>query len=295
MKKYLFITLFLTFASSASAQLLWQVSGNGLEKPSYLFGTYHLVSEEFIDSVPGLNDAILSVDQVMVEIEEAILSSPDMTYQLAMECVTPADSTLDVLLNADDYKLVDNMMSAYMGMPGALKFFNNVKPAVISAQLEVMEAMKYFPDFDSSKQIDGAVERRARNAGKPAYSLESVETQIAALMGVPLEEQAQNLVEICRNDSIFLEYNRQLVQAYRSQDLDAIWQLLNDDEMGGNDEGDLERLIYGRNRAWVEKLVGELPLRSTLVCVGSGHLPGDQGLIALLRGLGYTVKPYKQQ
>lgn len=294
MRKLFILSMFFAFTATVNAQLLWTVSGNGLEKPSYLFGTYHLVPEEFIDSVAGLNDAILATDQVMVEIEEAVLSSPEMTYQLATACIAPADSTLDVLLSADDYRLVDSIMSGYMGMSGTIKLFNNVKPAVISVQLEIMEAMKYFPDYNAEKKIDGAVENRARKAGKPAYSLESADTQIAAMLGDPLEEQAKNLVEICQNDSLFYEYNRELIQAYYSQDLDALWQVLNDDDMG-NDNDDIERLIYSRNRAWVEKIKDELPLRSTLVCVGAGHLPGEQGLIALLRGLGYTVKPYKQQ
>ena len=38
----------------AQSQLLWQVSGHGLTRPSYLFGTHHLIPVSFLDSVPGL-------------------------------------------------------------------------------------------------------------------------------------------------------------------------------------------------------------------------------------------------
>jgi hypothetical protein len=36
-----------------------------------------------------------------------------------------------------------------------------------------------------------------------------------------------------------------------------------------------------------------MPERAALVCVGAGHLPGDQGLLQLLRDRGYTVEPMK--
>ena len=40
MKKFSLILALLAIAISANAQLLWKISGNGLQKPSYLFGTF---------------------------------------------------------------------------------------------------------------------------------------------------------------------------------------------------------------------------------------------------------------
>ena len=52
MKRITFL-ITLLFALTCQAQLLWKVSGGTLEKPSYLFGTYHLMPSAFVDSVPG--------------------------------------------------------------------------------------------------------------------------------------------------------------------------------------------------------------------------------------------------
>ena len=72
MKKLAFIaTLVALFTFSANAQLLWKVSGNGLAKPSYLFGTCHIATVKLTDSITGFNDALNACDAVYGEIEKA--------------------------------------------------------------------------------------------------------------------------------------------------------------------------------------------------------------------------------
>ena len=82
-----------------------------------------------------------------------------------------------------------------------------------------------------------------------------------------------------------------LVEAYLAQDLSQLEAIITDPEIGGDDAEAMDALIYDRNRSWAEKLVTMMPERSCLVCVGAGHLPGNQGLLQLLRDRGYTVEP----
>ncbi len=56
-----------------------------------------------------------------------------------------------------------------------------------------------------------------------------------------------------------------------------------------------EVLLYQRNRNWVAKLKDLMPAKSLLVAVGAGHLPGDKGVINLLRKAGYTVTPIENK
>ena len=58
MKKILGILLFIGIALNANAQLLWKISGNGLEKPSYILGTHHLAPLSIKDSIAGLPEAV---------------------------------------------------------------------------------------------------------------------------------------------------------------------------------------------------------------------------------------------
>ena len=47
-----------------SAQRLWKISGNGLEKPSYIFGTHHLAPASIADSTAGFSEALDAVERV---------------------------------------------------------------------------------------------------------------------------------------------------------------------------------------------------------------------------------------
>ena len=69
-KRLIFIlaaSVILTFQSNA--QLLWKISGNGLEKPSYLFGTHHVAPIHICDSIAGFNEAFNSCKQLYGELE----------------------------------------------------------------------------------------------------------------------------------------------------------------------------------------------------------------------------------
>ena len=76
-----------------------------------------------------------------------------------------------------------------------------------------------------------------------------------------------------------------------AQDLNKMHAVMTDATIGGDSEEQMDALIYSRNRNWVDKLKVMMPERACLVCVGAGHLPGDQGLLQLLRNEGYTVEP----
>ena len=67
MKKLLLLSILACVTLSSSAQLLWKVSGNGLEKPSYLLGTMHLAPAAMIDWIPGMDEALENCEVVIGE------------------------------------------------------------------------------------------------------------------------------------------------------------------------------------------------------------------------------------
>lgn len=291
MKKLFLIAMLLIAAVSVKGQLLWRVSGNGCYETSYLFGTLHLETEEFIDSVPGLAEAIANCDIIFGEIEGETLTNASTMLQMIKDATAPTDSTLDKLLSPDDYILVDAVVKKYMFGFG-LKELGLLKPAVITAQLTVMQMQKYYPDaLDPNKLIDVAIQKRGKSLGKRIDGLEGVEDQLTALFGAPLMEQAEELLEFCRKDDKFDDSSRQLHDAYRAQDLAKIEKIVFDSEMG-MDDADMERLSYVRNRSWMDKITTTIPVQRVLVAVGAAHLVGKDGLINLLRERGYTVEPF---
>lgn len=83
---------------------------------------------------------------------------------------------------------------------------------------------------------------------------------------------------------------KQLANAYLAGDLQAMLDIMENPATGFNDE-QADRMINRRNADWMRVLAGMLPAMSILIAVGAGHLPGDKGLISLLRREGYTVEP----
>ena len=291
MKRFSLILALVLVALVSQAQLLWKVSGNGLGRPSYIFGTHHMAPATMIDQIPGIDAAIAGCDIVVGEVEKDSLMSPEVQARMAQAMIAPMDSTLDKLLTPEEYSIVEKVFNKYFGTMGVnLDQMKNLKPSAISTQMQAMQAIKYFPNFDANNLIDVAVQSRANDAGRPSAGLESIQEQIDLLFNGSLREQAQGLIETCKQDEFFQQQSVALADAYMSQSLDRVYQVMTDATMGGSEEA-MDLLIYNRNRSWAEKLVTIMPERACLVCVGAGHLPGDQGLLQLLRNAGYTVEP----
>lgn len=291
MRKVLFALLFVLAGMVANAQLLWRVSGGNCFKSSYLFGTIHLESKNYIDSVPGLNDAIASVDAIYGEIVKDDLRSSKVMSDVLKQSIAPADSTIDKLLSAEDYALVDSVVRDYMKGIIGLDRLKKYKPLTVIMQLEAMQLTKYIPDYKSLiLGLDLGIQSRGEALGKYVGGFETVEEQLAIGYGSSLEDQAKTLVDMCRKDKDFGQNNEALIAAYHSQDLKALEQHLTDPETGMDAES-MEKMCYSRNRKWMDKIVSTMPVQSMLIVVGVGHLVGEDGLINLLRNRGYVVEP----
>lgn len=281
--------------AGAGAQLLWRVTCPGQEKAAYLFGTMHLASGSFIDSVAGLPQAIDEADSIVVEIENGKLRSPEALTMLTRAMMAPQDSMLDQLLSPTGLAVVNGVIDKYFAPLGVgHKTFYALKPAAVMTQIGALQALEAMGKVDESNLIDAAVERRMTASGKPVHSLETVQEQVDLLLNYPLRQQAADLLELCKADGEVRQKTLQLVEAYRRQDLEGIVAIMSDPEMGGN-EDDMQRMIYDRNRHWVTLLAPMLRRGGVLVAVGAGHLPLEQGLIALLRGQGFSVEPVAAQ
>lgn len=292
MKRLSLILAVMAIALAAQAQLLWKVSGNGLARPSYIIGTYHFAPASMIDQIPGMAQAFEGCDIVLGEIDNDEITSTQAQLAMAQAMMAPLDSTLDKLYSPEDYAIVEQVFNKYFGSMGVtINQMKMLKPSAISVQMQAMQAVKYFSNFDPNDLIDMAVQKRANEMGRPSGGLETVDEQIDVLFNAPLTEQAESLLEACKKDDLFVVQSSALVEAYMAQDLAKIEEVMTDPEIGGDDAEAMDELIYDRNRNWVVKLVKIMPERACLVCVGAGHLPGEQGLLQLLRDRGFTVEP----
>ncbi len=289
MKKIISL-LFILAAVVGHAQLLWKVSGGSLKEPSYLFATYHLMPGTFVDSVPGLNDAIKRVDGALVEIENNKMTAPATVKKMGEWMIAPADSSIDVLLSKEGYQIVDTVVKRYLGDFGiSLDKLKMMRPSALEAQFQQLMAVKVLGGINPNNLLDSEVERRVIVMGKPVHSLETVDFQLHLLFGKPLNKQAADLLETCKNiDEVERVFN-DLHTAYASQNFSDLM-LAATNPVSMNEE-DMEQYCFQRNERWMPAITDAMKKGSVLVAVGAAHLGMEKGLIALLRQQGYTVEP----
>lgn len=291
MKKTLVFMLLLCITLGAQAQLLWKVSGNGLDRPSYVIGTHHLAPLSVKDSIANLQQAIDQTEQVYGEIVMDDANNPEILMKMQQAMMLPADTTLKSFYTQAQYDTIAAVVKNYMGVDLAL--FDKLKPATITTQLSVALAMKSLKRFNPQEQLDTWFQTQARQAGKKVGSLETIDMQINVLYNSQtLMRQALLLYCTATHIEQGVDQSLRMNQAYMKQDLDELLAII-EEKMGDACDStpeEISTLIYGRNANWACQFPSIMKQSPTLFVVGAGHLPGPQGLLKLLQKQGYTVE-----
>ena len=290
MKRVLVIIAFVLIAAqSANAQLLLKISGRGREKPSYILGTHHAVPFTYCDSIPGLMKAFEEVDYVIGEFDMVKMGemTPAQMQNMQKMMMMPADTTLLSLFSKEEKELLDAYLKETIG--AQLEMFSAMKPMTIMVTVQNKILMDIIPDIASMTGMDKYMQTLAVSQGKKVGGLETMEYQMSLLYGSSLDEQADALLEMAQNSNS-KELMIELTAAYKSQDLDALWSVFKDQMT----RYEYDALVSERNKNWKKQIVELLPVQSSLFVVGSGHLPGEKGMIKLLKKAGYKVKPVKK-
>ena len=299
MKKVLilFVSLFTAFSSFAqsaeqfSGSLLWKVSGKELQKPSYIFGSYHLLGGSHVDSIAGLRDAIDNTTQAAGEI--------DMSDMAALQAaMMPAEQGYKIVLTEEEYaKLDEGLKKAMMGM--GLDQMGMFKPGMISSSLAIFMYMRLNPTFNPAafEGIDGYLQRITRESNKNVLGLETLEEQVAVLFdGEPLEVQVKSLMCSVENLDYSVEKLGALTADYYAGDLYKMYASFDDPTnpcIAFVTQKGKDALLKNRNDKWLAQLPQIMNDNPTLVVVGALHLAGKEGLLYQLNKMGYTVEAVK--
>ena len=285
MKRILSIIAFvLLVVPSVNAQLLWKISGRGIEKPSYILGTHHAIPFTYCDSIPGLMKAFEEVDYVIGEFDMVKMGEMTLEQMQNMQkmMMMPADTTLLSLFSKEEKELLDAYLKETIG--AQLEMFSSMKPMTIMVTVQNKILMDIIPDIASMTGMDKYMQTLAVSKGKCVGGLETMEYQMNLLYGCSLEEQADALLEMAQNGNS-KELMTELTVAYKTQNLDALWSVFKDQMTSY----EYDALVSVRNRNWENQIVELLSVQSSLFVVGSGHLPGEKGMINLLKKAGYDI------
>jgi uncharacterized protein len=267
-------------ASATPHALLWKISGKNLKKPSYLFGTMHVLCADEAALSKDLKSAIAFCDEVYFEIKLDDMAGMlgAMKYMMMND-----DKKLSDILSPGDYEKVKDYFAKHASMLpfGMLERF---KPLLISSLIEEEDM-----DCKTTDGMELSIMKEVNPLNKPIRGLETVEFQAGLFDSIPYIQQAKELMSYIDSADEYKKLTLELAQLYKKQDLDQIDELSRKGDPGM--DGYMDLLLYDRNRKWARDLDTLLPRKSLLIAVGAAHLPGPRGLIDLLRKDGYTLKP----
>jgi uncharacterized protein YbaP (TraB family) len=243
----------------------------------------------FLDSIAGAKQAFEACEQMVGELVMSDMAA--MAVEVQTAGMMPGDSTWQKLLSEDDYRFVDEQLTAVFGV--GLQTFGMFKPSMVSTTYTVMFSQKIFPQINPNEAIDLWFQQQATGRGIPIVGLETVHDQVAVLFGATsLKRQATDLVCMLKNPQYMELSAKRLNRLYRSADLTGLYALFtsnNDDPCPGSAEQDVA-LNEARNKKWLEKLPAIMADKPSFIAVGCLHIVGDVGLLAGLEQIGYTVE-----
>ncbi len=220
----------------------------------------------------------------MIELDQM---SPERMHKIQAMMMMPSDTSLLLLFSEEEAARIDAWLGKEMG--ASLEMLSVMKPMTIMVTVQNKTMMEVIPDIADMTSIDKYMQTLGQSKGKTIGELERADYQMELLYGNSLEEQADALLEMIGQDNS-KDLMAELTDAYRSQDLDTLWKVFQDQMT----DYEYDAIVKVRNLNWEKQMKELLPKQTTLFVVGTGHLPGEYGMINLMREAGYKVKPVKR-
>lgn len=252
--------------------LLWEVSGNGLSKPSYLYGTTHMICSADYFLTEKTKKAFDVSDKIVCEVNFSDPNEVKYAEQLVM-----GEKPLSKTLSTEELSKLDLVLKKNAGV--------TVQQVDAYSMLSVMSliSMKSFACKDI-KMYEMEFIEAAKKKNMPIGGLETFKSQ-----GISAANAYSNLELISMLSESTAEESAKLVSDYKNEDVQALYES-NTDKKVMNAKAK-KYMLDDRNTNWVKQMPEMMKKESVFFAFGSAHLGGDLGVINLLRKAGYQVKP----
>lgn len=279
----IFSSLYFTqiYGQKEEKSLLYEISGNGLSKPSYLYGTIHIICKDDFVMTEVTKQKFSEAQQVYLELD---MDDPKMMPEMMKSMYMTDGSTLKTLMSEADYQKVSQFFKD--SLKTNIEMLDKMKPFVLSSM--TIPKLIACP----SQSYEETFVKMAKKDNKEVLGLETVEEQFGALDKMGMKKQADlMLVKMIENWNDGKQELKQLITDYKNQDVEAMYEdMAKSKTMDAQFEEDL---LATRNKNWISKIQKITREKPTFFAVGAGHLGGKKGVISLLKNEGFTVKAVK--
>jgi len=286
MKKitYLLVTLLIAssslFAQKLENSTLWKITGNDLEEASYLFGTIHVTCDATLSD--EVKNALNQTSQLVLEID---MDDPEMQSKMMSKILMKEGKTLKDFVNDQEYAKIDSLLIKNTGM--SVKMMERMKPFFISSSFLANLIDCPMQSFELELM------KVAKSQNEEIKGLETIEDQLEVFDIIPYEDQIKDLLEIAKDNlASEKEKIKSLTEVYNNQDISRLFQIMT--QADGKTPQHMDILLDNRNKKWISNIEDFAKKQPTFFGVGAAHLPGENGVIKLLRKAGFTVTAVKQ-
>ena len=277
-------TVFISEAQHDQNSILWEISGNGLEKSSYLFGIINFLPKNEFSVSKNVRRAM---EESKVFITKTPINRPSRNKFSKADRI-PNDGWIN------DYLTDDELIQLRLLMLKDLDvtehdyhfFYSRLQPVILVTATTLL----YLDLDDNVVFSEDLLAKTAKKSKLKFKSLGTVEDEIAAFEQFPMQDQVEALKYTINNFNEHIEDYNQLVRYYSNeQDLDKIHEEIL--KATNRSEKFQEVYYYSRNKLWTGKIHDLISMDPAFIVIGAAHLSGERGLIQLLRAKGYTMNP----
>ncbi len=253
--------------------LLWRISGNGLQQPSYLFGTMHLSDRRLFHFSDSLYHYLEKAEGYAMEVD-----ADAMTTAL-MQALSAPDTTgyLRDAMDKKDFKKIAGDLEKKFGVPAEKV---TKKQAWLYKQGWKHTTTAKPDDMDSP--VDTYLYNIARRQGKWVGGIEDLEDQLDLMNEWGDNFDASDLLLRQKGASQI----EKMIKVYLAQDINTIYRWTTTMDTTGR-----YQMLTKRNLKMAFRIDSMAHVRSHFFAVGAAHLPGSDGLIELLKAKGFRVEP----
>lgn len=258
--------------------LLWEVSGNGLSKPSYITGTFHILCSKDFELKPKVLRALEKSGTFVMEINYT-----DPNEMKDLQKMYQTDKKLSDQLSSNEAQELDKVLADY---GTNLKAVDNSSPQALYALLTT----KAIPCPQTEiKLYEMELLQNAIKGKKKIMGLEKVNDQMRSI------NEAYDLKSTISQLKMGKEYEalfKGMIAAFKNEDAQSLYTLFKDERFMNSQQE--KAMLTNRNQNWVKVMPEIMKNEGTFFAVGGSHLMGENGIIPLLKSQGYTVKPVTQ-
>lgn len=264
--------------------LLWEITGKGLSRPSYLFGTMHVSSKMAFHLSDSFYHALSNCDVVALEL------NPHLWQRDMMRMETGRQQIADYMKNSSASYVNEKSFRLE-------KYEDNLRTALTEDPLLIngllYRTFQTQADYEENTYLDLYIYQTGRKLGKQAGGVEDYyETEKTVLEAYQDMAKEKMRKKPDTDGEPEYEIQRKIQDAYRSGNLDLLDSL---EKITFNSPAYLEKFLYKRNEIQAYSIDTILQKHSLFVGVGAAHLPGKRGVIELLRQKGYHLRPIPMQ